>query len=419
MEWYEIAGPAELDGEIEVQGSKNAALPVMAAALLYPGVTVLKRCPDIADVRTMEEILTSAGVRIDRADGERKLDCTEVRNTVIPRGPAEKMRSSVMLLGSMLARCKSVTIACPGGCTIGKRPIDLHIRALEALGARIRVEQGMLQAKCEELRGTDFTFEKQSVGATENALLAASGAKGVTVLRNCAREPEIVCLCRFLSEMGVRVEGAGSPVLTVEGGAIQAPGSFTIPADRIAAGTYLLAGAAARGSVTLCGAVPEEMGALLKVYQKMGGQYEYIGGKLRTDSAQVRLSGELFVRTGCYPGFPTDLQSPLMAAFCALPGTAGIEETIFEDRFRTAGELRKMGADISVSGSTARICGRPLTGARVQAHDLRGGAALVIAGLCAKGITRIYQPQYIERGYERLDEGIRGLGGRMYRRRIG
>lgn len=417
MEWYEIEGPARLDGEIEVQGSKNAALPVMAAALLFSGTSVLRRCPDIADVRTMEEILRSAGVRTSREKDALRLDCANIGSTVIPKGPAEKMRSSVMLLGSMLARCGSVTIACPGGCTIGKRPIDLHIKVLEAMGAQIQAEDGMLRAFCRNLHGVDFTFEKSSVGATENALLAAAGASGTTILRNCAREPEISCLCRFLRRMGVRVEGVGGPVLTVSGPVRHAAGEFVIPADRIAAGTYLLAGAAVRGRVTLTGADPGEMGALLEVYQKMGGQYEYNGGKLRTDSRRICPPECLQVRTGCYPGFPTDLQSPLMAALSALPGLGKIEENIFEDRFRTVGELKKMGADISVSGSTAQVRGRPLKGTDVKAWDLRGGAALVIAGLSAGGITRIYDPQYMERGYEKMEEKIRGLGGKMYKRR--
>lgn len=418
MEWYEIEGPSKLDGKIAVQGSKNAALPVMAAALLFSGTSVLRRCPDIADVRTMEEILESVGVCIRREGDALYLDCTDIKCTVIPRGPAEKMRSSVMLLGSMLSRCGSITIACPGGCTIGKRPIDLHIRVLEEMGAKIRVEHGMLCASCKTLHGVDFTFEKSSVGATENALLAAAGAVGTTVLRNCAREPEIVCLCRFLKSMGICIQGEGSAVICVSGCACRSAGEFEIPADRIAAGTYLLAGAASRGQVTLEGADPGDMEALLEVYQKMGGQYEYNSGKLRTDSGGVCLPEGLLVRTGCYPGFPTDLQSPLMAAFCALPGLGSIEENIFEDRFRTVGELRRMGADISVSGSMAQVRGRALYGADVSACDLRGGAALVIAGLSAGGITRIYNPQYIERGYELMDEKIRGLGGRMYKRRI-
>ena len=418
MEWYEIEGPSRLNGRIAVQGSKNAALPVMAAALLFSGTSVLRRCPDIADVRTMEEILESVGVRIRREGDALYLDCADIGSTVIPRGPAEKMRSSVMLLGSMLSRCGSVTIACPGGCTSGKRPIDLHIRVLEAMGANIRVEHGMLCASCKTLRGVDFTFEKSSVGATENALLAAAGASGTTVLRNCAREPEIVCLCRFLKCMGVCVQGEGSTVIRVSGCVCRPAGEFEIPADRIAAGTYLLAGAASRGRVTLEGADPTDMEALLEVYQKMGGQYEYNSGKLRTDSGRVCLPDGLLVRTGCYPGFPTDLQSPLMAVFSALPGLGSIEENIFEDRFRTVGELRRMGADISVSGSVAQVRGGKLYGADVNACDLRSGAALVIAGLSAEGVTRIFNPQYMERGYEKMEEKIRGLGGRMYKRRI-
>lgn len=413
MEKIRIEGGIPLNGRIRIQGSKNAALPVMAAALLHEGVCVLEGCPRIADVFCMEKILQSLGVRTSWEGSRLTLDCSRVEGFRVPAGFAEQMRSSIMLMGSMLGRMGSLEIAYPGGCTIGQRPINWHLEALRRMGAEIWEEGDSLKAACRRLRGTAIRLPFPSVGATENALLAAVRAEGVTELCGCAREPEIGHLCRFLERLGVRVEGAGSSCIRIFGGAKLRDAVFAIPPDRIAAGTYLLAGAATRGRVALERAPAEEMGAILSVYEKMGGQYCVKDGTLETDNALLRLPVS-WVRTESYPGFPTDMQSALLAALCTVPGRSVICETIFEDRYKIVPELRRMGADITLAGRKAFIRGgRRLKGAAVTARELRGGAALALAALAAEGVTEISGWHFVERGYEDLLEGLQALGGRI------
>lgn len=414
MGLFVIEGGIPLSGEVQIQGSKNAVLPMMAASVLQDGCVCYRRCPDIADVRYMEQILRSIGAKVWREAGDLYVDCGNIHTGVIPGAYADKMRSSVILMGALIARVGMVSVSYPGGCTIGERPIDLHLSVLRALGADMREEQGALKGFCGSVRGGCYRFPKVSVGATENGILAAVTAEGTTVLENCAREPEIVHLCRFLKGMGAHIEGSGTGSIHIEGVSRLCETACVVPADRIVAGTYLLAGAATRGVVSLGGAPVEEMRALLDVYLKMGGQYRVEGGKLITDSRQL---GDPVqdLKTDCHPGFPTDLQSPLVAVCATVPGESRIEETIFEDRYKAAYQMQKMGADIRVDGRTAYVRGGALRGAEVAAEDLRGGAALVVAGLAAGGITRVSHISHIERGYEDMCKDLQTLGAKIRR----
>ena len=414
MERYMIEGGHPLAGSVRIQGSKNTVLPVMAAALLQRGTVCLRRCPEIADVRCMEEILKSVGARTWWRRDTLLIDCRRIHTGEIPGAYADKMRSSVFFLGSLLPRCGQAAVSYPGGCTIGRRPVDLHLEVLRAMGARIREDSRGFRAEADRLHGCRYRFPKVSVGATENAVMAATAACGESRFFNCAREPEVVHLCRFLKAAGADIRGEGTGEIRVRGAACLRPTEFTVPADRIVAGTYLLAGAATRGKISLEGAPVGELRAVLDVYQKMGGQYAVKGGTLVTDSSRVGLPVS-YLETAGYPGFPTDLQSPLAAVCATLEGRSRIRETIFEDRFRAALELRKMGALVRQRENELEICGGKLRGAGVCASDLRGGAALVVAGLAAEGTTEIFHPGYIDRGYEQIEKDIRLLGGRISR----
>ena len=414
MERYLIEGGRPLTGNVRIQGSKNAVLPIMAASLLQRGTVCLRRCPKIADVWCMEEILKSVGARTRWRRDSLLIDCRDVHTGEIPGAYADKMRSSIFFLGSLLPRCGQIAVSYPGGCTIGKRPVDLHLAVLRAMGACIRENSQGVWAAAEKLRGCRYRFPRISVGATENAVMAAVLACGESSFSNCAREPEVVHLCHFLKLAGADIQGEGTGEITVRGVQNLHPTEYTVPADRIVAGTYLFAGAATRGKISLENAPVEELQAVLEVYQKMGGQYEVKSGTLITDSSQVR-EPVPFLETAAYPGFPTDLQSPLAAVCATLAGVSRIRETVFEDRFKAAVELEKLGACIRQDGNELEICGVRLRGARVCARDLRGGAALMAAGLAARGMTEILHPEYIDRGYEQIEKDIILLGGRVSR----
>ncbi len=396
-----------------VQGSKNAALPIMAAALLHNGCTILHGCPKIADVFVMEQILQKLGVTTHWEGHSLFLDCHQVCGCSISSSETEKMRASVLLAGSLLGREKCVCMGYPGGCVIGRRPIDLHLEVFARMGADIQEDGDCLRVTADRLQGIRHRFPKVSVGATENAVLAAVGGEGWTILENTAREPEVTALCSFLKKMGVRIEDNGRGTLCILGGCILSDVEYVIPPDRIVAGTLLLAGAAVRGKITLFKAPVQQLDSLLTLYQKMGGQYLVSGGTLETDSRGVRNALPL-TETGVYPGFPTDMQPLLMAVCCTLQGESRIREKVFENRFRVAKPLKEMGAKIRIRGAYAKIQGPAvLKGCPVEAMDLRAGAALVIAALCAAGETIIESCEYIERGYETLYQDINLLGGRI------
>lgn len=405
-----VSGKGSLQGSVSIQGSKNAALPMMAASLMHRGLCILKGCPKIRDVFCMEEILRKLGAVTWWEDHDLYLDCTYADKREIAQSDTRRMRSSVILLGAVLARSKSCQIGYPGGCVIGKRPIDLHLSALKDLGVQIEETPLGLQAKCQALRGNEICFARSSVGATQQAILAAVLAEGETCLYHCAREPEVVWLCRYLRTMGAKIKGEGSEQIKIEGVKELGPGNFEIPPDRIVAGTYICAAAATKSEITLKRVPVGELDAFLKVYQKMGGQYKGKSGTLVVNGKRALRSVEL-VRTGTYPDFPTDLQAPLMAVLAGIGGKSVIEENIFDDRFGSVFQMQKMGAHIEIEGKRAVIDGGyPLLGCTVEAGDLRGGAALLLAALQAEGESCIRNAQLIERGYEHICKDLRELG---------
>ena len=408
-----IEGGRKLKGSVRIQGSKNAALPMMAASLLHRGVSVLRGCPKIADVFCMEEILKKLGAKTWWKGHDLYLDCSWCRGQEISSEDTGKMRSSVILLGAVTARNKRGKIGYPGGCVIGKRPIDLHLYALRCLGVKIREEENFVEAECRELTGGEISFSAKSVGATEQGILSVVTARGRTIIKNCAEEPEILWLCRYLRRMGARISGEETGVITIDGVPCLKGGDMQVPPDRIVAGTYICAAAATRGKIEILNPPEGELNAFLQVYRKIGGQYEVNSGKLIVDAGEVNAPAD-YVETGVYPGFPTDLQSPLMAVLLTVPGKSRIRESIFEARYKAAEEMKRMGAQIQIRERDAFIDGGvPLTGCTVKAQELRGGAALILAALACKGTSCIEGCSFIERGYEHICEDLNALGGAL------
>lgn len=409
MSVIEVQGLTPLEGEIKIQGSKNAVLPMMAAAILHKGTTVIENVPRIQDVFCMLGILNRIGCRC-RLEGHRlTVDAAGVTEAEIPKEFVKSMRSSIIVSGPLLGRLGSAVTSSPGGCSIGLRPIDLHLMALRDLGAQIEREGEELRVSASRLKGADIYFPFPSVGATENAVMAAVLAEGVTVICGAAKEPEIEELCLFLNGMGARIHGAGTSRLAVEGVKSLHDSIFTVTGDRIVAGTYLFAAMASEGRITMTGISPYHMEAALDSAGKMGAAIRRYEDRISVAMAG-RPSGYSVV-TGPYPQFPTDLQSPMMAVMAAAKGVSRMEENVFEGRFGTVKELQKLGADIIIEENRAVIHGLyPLCGADVAARDLRGGAALVVAGLASEGVTRIADCGHIERGYEDICRDLTDLG---------
>lgn len=410
MEYFEITGGTPLHGSITLQGSKNAALPLMAASILHPGRTTLHHVPAIRDVDVMIEILENIGCTVQKDNGTLIIDAAKAEHFEVAASLGERMRSTIILLGSMLGRAGRAKMPFPGGCIIGMRPIDIHITSLGKMGAVFEEKDGMLCAETDGLCGTRIHLRFPSVGATENVILAAVYARGRTRIENCAKEPEIAELCRFLRKKGAKIEGEGTSCILVEGVSHLRDSTYTLMPDRIVAGTYLFAAAATRGEICLEGMRPSDMESVLDVLGRMGAVYEnredgfYLDGRKAINPLPV-------VCTETYPGFPTDLQSQLLATLCVARGRSVIRECIFEERFRIAPWLNRMGADVTTDGREAVIEGKEhLSGQMVKAQELRGGAALVIAALMAQGITRVYGSAFIERGYEDLAGDLRKLG---------
>lgn len=410
MDAIRIRGGNSLLGETKIQGSKNAVLPVMAAALLIEDISIIENCPRISDVFHMQKLLTQIGCKVNRSGRTLMIDARCVSKDKMAGDSVTGMRSSLMLLGAMLGRLGEVTMAYPGGCVIGKRPIDIHLDALRKMGVSISEEEGSFTARAQKLKGVVITLPFPSVGATENVILSAVKAKGVTVLQNAAREPEIVTLCRFLQKAGAVIEGEGSSVIIIQGGNPLHGVQYKIPSDRIVAGTYLFTAMGMGGHIFLREAPVSQMKQILKTALDLGA--EITTSEEGLSIIAPRLSKPLpYIRTEVYPGFPTDLQSPLMAALAVSQGVSIIEETIFEDRFRIVEELNKMGAEIQIEGKQAAITGvSGLHGCEVMAKELRGGAGLVIAGCMADGETIIRNRHFIERGYEDICGDLQNLG---------
>lgn len=414
MDSIRIRGGVALQGNVRIQGSKNAALPILAATLLTGDSSLLKNCPRIADVYAMASLLKDLGCSVNWQGNGIEVDSSRVRREEMQSEAVKGMRSSLCLLGALLGRCSEVVMEYPGGCCIGARPIDLHLYALSRMGVEFLETDGKLHATADRLHGAEIVLPKPSVGATENVILAAVCAEGDTVLEGAAREPEIEALCDYLGACGAWIEGAGSGRIVIRGGRKLYGTEFSIPADRIVAGTYLLACMGTGGNIFLENASGSELEAVLQVAEQMGGhicstnQGIYVQGPIRPKAVS-------HIETAPYPGFPTDLQSMALAVGTVGEGETVIEETIFENRFRVVEELRQMGACIEqMDERSVLVKGVPsLTGTEVTAKELRGGAALVIAALMARGKTTVSGCSYIYRGYENICRDFRELGARI------
>ena len=409
-----IEGGHRLGGDVTVQGAKNSVLPILAATLLCGGECRIRRCPHLSDVDAAADILRYLGCKVDWSDGDLLVDSRVLARCDIPQTLMRRMRSSVIFLGAILARCGWAELSYPGGCELGPRPIDLHLAALRTLGASIEERGGKLYCQARHLTGGQIVLAIPSVGATENAMLAACGAEGVTVITNAAREPEIVDLQDFLCACGAEVRGAGGSVITVEGKRPLHGCSHRVIADRIVAATYLCAGAAAGGDILLRQADCRHLATVTTALQQAGCRIDCgeEGIRLRSEG---RLQAVTPVRTAPYPGFPTDCQAILMAALLRSRGTTVFVENIFESRYRHVAELQRMGADIRVEGRVAVVCGvERLHGADVLSADLRGGAALALAALAARGSSRLGGVEFVRRGYADLDRLLAGLGAQIW-----
>ena len=405
-----IKGGSPLIGEVGIQGSKNGALPLLTASLLICGKTVLHNCPQIKDVEAMIELLGTLGCEITFEKNTITIDATQICDTHCPQKQVQAMRSSIMLLGPLLGRCKSVRMNRPGGCVIGQRPTDLHEAALRAMNVEFESRDETITAFTSHLKGADITLPFPSVGATENIIMAAVLADGVTRLKNAALEPEIGLLCEFLKKAGAKIKGIGRSELEICGVKQLHEVCMKVMPDRIVAGTYLLAGAATGGHIVLRNAPSRQMLSVIDILRQMGAGVIADEDIIYMDAEEARQPIE-YVCTRVYPGFPTDLQSMLLATLVSAQGESILEETIFEDRFKIVPELRAMGAEIVLDGRRVLIKGGArLRGRFLTAQELRGGAALVIAALAAKGESEIAGGQYIERGYENICRDLHCLG---------
>ncbi|HKE23357.1 MAG TPA: UDP-N-acetylglucosamine 1-carboxyvinyltransferase [Bryobacteraceae bacterium] len=420
MDKFVIRGGNPLVGTVRVSGAKNAALPAMAAAILTDEPVILENIPDVRDIQTERNLLVSMGAEVElgygRAHHRTSISCHNLLNAEAGYEVVKTMRASTLVLGPLVARMKRARVSLPGGCAIGARPIDLHIKGLQALGATITQEHGYIEAAAERLRGGRIVFEKITVTGTEDLMMAASLAEGETVMENCAREPEVSDLAALLHKMGARIEGAGTTTIRVQGVASLHGARHKIIPDRIEAGTFLIAGALAGGDLIVSHCEPSHLGALLQKLEECGVRIATNGESVRVMSPGSLAAAD--VSTEEFPGFPTDMQAQYMALATQAKGTSVITENIFENRFMHAQELVRMGANIRVEGSRATVRGRtPLSGAAVQCSDLRASASLVIAALVAEGETILDRVYHIDRGYERIEEKLRSVGAQI--RRIG
>jgi UDP-N-acetylglucosamine 1-carboxyvinyltransferase len=410
-----IHGGVRLAGEVRISGAKNAALPIMCAALLSAAPLRLTNVPHLRDVTTLLKLLGGMGVAVSLDDKlGLELDAGRLHTPLAPYELVKTMRASILVLGPLLARCGEARVSLPGGCAIGQRPVDLHIKGLQAMGADIRVEHGYIIARAKRLKGARIVSDLVTVTGTENLMMAASLAEGTTVIENAAREPEVVDLANCLKAMGANIDGAGSDVITIEGVSELAGAAYPIMPDRIETGTFLAAAAATGGSVRLRNTGARILEAVLDKLREAGAKIT-----VEEHAIVLEMEGPLVsvnLRTAPYPAFPTDMQAQFMALDCVARGTAVLTETIFENRFMHALELQRLGANIEISGNTAVVRGVPqLDGATVMATDLRASASLVIAGLVAKGETVVERIYHLDRGYECIEEKLSQLGARIKR----
>ena len=411
MEQYIIKGGNPLAGEVEIGGAKNAALAILAAAIMTDETVLIDNLPDVNDVNVMLEAISGIGAMVQRIDRHTvKINGSTIGDFNIEYDYIKKIRASYYLLGALLGKYKKAEVALPGGCNIGSRPIDQHLKGFRALGADVDIEHGKIVAEAEHLRGTHLYFDVVSVGATINVMMTAAMAEGLTIMENVAKEPHVVDVANFLNSMGANIRGAGTDVIKIRGVKSLHKSEYSIIPDQIEAGTFMFAAAATKGDVTVMNVIPKHLDATISKLVDIGCEVEEFDDAVRV-VAKGRLRSTQ-VKTLPYPGYPTDMQPQIGVVLALAKGTSTITESIFENRFKYLGELARMGAVVKVEGNSATIEGvERFSGARVSAPDLRAGAALCIAGLAAEGITIVDDIVYIQRGYERFEEKLRSLGG--------
>ena len=409
MSSYIIEGGHKLEGTVKISGSKNSALPIIAATILNAGKTTLYNVPNIQDTQMMYKILETLGAKIEKKNGKIKIDTSKIEKFEIPPELMHKMRSSVILAGALIGRYQKAIFSYPGGCDIGSRPIDLHLKSFEKLGIQVNQNHGNIECNAEKIKGEKIDLDFPSVGATENAILASILAEGTTIITNAAREPEIIDLQNFLNKMGAKIVGAGTDEIQIEGVKKRKDISYNIMPDRIETGSFLCFAAATKGNIILENVNATHITPIISKLEEAECKIETSKNKIKIIAPKKLKS--IDIKTMPYPGFPTDMQSVFASMLTIAKGTSIIVENIFENRYKYTQELNKMGAKITVEGKSAIIRGtRKLYGADVKATDLRGGAALVLAGLIAKGKTQVDDIEYILRGYEKLDYKLQNLG---------
>ncbi len=414
MDKIVIKGGVTLNGEVQVGGAKNSALPLLFATLLSSGVSELTNIPGLRDINTAARLLETLGAEVETDGSCFRIDARNIESIEAPYDLVKTMRASVLVLGPLVARCGHARVSLPGGCAIGARPINLHLKGLELLGAKITLDHGYVEATADRLIGARISFDMPTVGGTENLLMAASLAEGETILENAAREPEIVQLAEALNSMGAKISGAGTAVIKIQGVEKLEPLHCRVIPDRIEAGTFMIAAAITGGNVLVKEALRSDLEALIS-------KLESAGVKVLEESGGLRVIGPerpkaVDIRTSVFPGFPTDMQAQFMALMTKAEGTSKISETVFENRFMHVCELQRMGADIQIDGHSAIIRGTTqMTGAPVMATDLRASASLILAGLASENTTEVSRIYHLDRGYERIEEKLAGLGARIWR----
>jgi len=419
MDRVVIYGGKKLKGTIRISGAKNALLPILTASLLTNEKVILNNVPNLRDIESMCFVLKTIGAETELKEKQLIIDASNFNKPEAPYDMVRKMRASIYVLGPMIARLGQAQVSLPGGCAIGPRPVDLHLKGMEALGATIRIEHGNIIAKAHGLRGNDFSLEGKngsSVGATCNTLMAAVLAKGKTIIRGAAKEPEVVDLIDFLNKMGAKIEGGGTSTLTIDGVDSLKGTTYDVIPDRIEAGTFMVASAITNGDVYLENCHLDHMAAVVEKLREAGVIIEEVNGKVHIYCSPTEALKPVSIRTLAYPGFPTDMQAQFMALMSIVEGESQITETIYPERFIHISELLRMGADIRLNGSTAIIKGvKSLSGAPVMASDLRASAALILAGLVAKDMTEVLRIYHLDRGYEKIEEKLSQLGAEILR----
>ncbi|HOV89249.1 MAG TPA: UDP-N-acetylglucosamine 1-carboxyvinyltransferase [Syntrophorhabdaceae bacterium] len=416
MDKFVIEGGERLTGIVRISGSKNAALPLLAATVLKKGIYEIGNVPRLRDIGTMTKLLSILGAKMEWKDRNTlKVDTKELNNHVAPYDLVKQMRASVLVLGSLTGGLKRATVSYPGGCAIGERPINLHIKGLQALGCEVNIKEGYVDVVAKKLKGARIRFDTTTVGGTENIMMAAVMAKGDTIIENAAREPEVVDLARMLKKMGARIEGEGTEIIKIHGVDDLTPCNYDVIPDRIETGTFLIACGITRGNMIIEGCVPSHVKALIDKLREAGMDILENGDTIKVAMTKKRAMA-VDIKTAPYPGFPTDMQAQIMALMTVARGVSAITETIFENRMMHVAEMRRMGADIKVIGNTAIVRGvKMLSGAKVMATDLRASASLILAGLTAYGKTEISRIYHLDRGYEAIEEKLKALGAKIER----